>query len=59
MVAQTTIGMSAYSVHFNEEIWGTDAREFRPERWLTDDAKHLEKSMVSFSKGARQCIGIK
>jgi len=56
--AGTTIGMSAYSVHFNEEIWGTDAREFRPERWLTDDAKHLEKSMVSFSKGARQCIGI-
>lgn len=51
--------MSAYSMHFNEDIWGSDAREFSPERWLNDDAGQLEKYMVTFSKGARHCLGIK
>ncbi|KAF2851805.1 cytochrome P450 [Plenodomus tracheiphilus IPT5] len=54
----TTIGMSAYSMHFNEDLWGPDARRFVPERWLTGEAKHLDKYMVTFSKGARQCLGI-
>ncbi|OJD31473.1 cytochrome p450 [Diplodia corticola] len=52
------IGCSAYSVHYDESVWGPDAREFRPERWLTDDAKHLANYLVTFSKGSRQCIGI-
>ncbi|KAL1632890.1 hypothetical protein SLS58_011283 [Diplodia intermedia] len=52
------IGCSAYSVHYDESVWGPDARQFRPERWLTDDAKRLANYLVSFSKGSRQCIGI-
>ncbi|OBR07631.1 Cytochrome p450 [Colletotrichum higginsianum IMI 349063] len=52
------VSISAYSVHFDESIWGADARSFIPERWLTDDGKHLEKYLVTFSKGARQCLGI-
>jgi cytochrome P450 len=32
--------------------------EFRPERWL-DPAKRLDKYMVAFGKGARQCLGLK
>ncbi|KKY27769.1 putative cytochrome p450 [Diplodia seriata] len=52
------IGCSAYSVHFDESVWGPDARQFRPERWLTDDAKRLANYLVTFSKGSRQCIGI-
>ncbi|KAH8643093.1 hypothetical protein IG631_00556 [Alternaria alternata] len=50
--------MSAYSMHYNESIWGEDAREFNPSRWLAADAKDLEKYLVTFSKGARQCLGI-
>ncbi|KAL5358851.1 cytochrome P450 [Aspergillus floccosus] len=54
----TIVGMSAWSVHFNEDIWGPDAREFHPERWLVEDAKSLERYLVTFSKGARICLGI-
>ncbi|KAB2102850.1 hypothetical protein AG0111_0g8982 [Alternaria gaisen] len=54
----TIVGMSAYSMHYNESIWGEDAREFNPSRWLAADAKDLEKYLVTFSKGARQCLGI-
>ncbi|KUL84958.1 hypothetical protein ZTR_07909 [Talaromyces verruculosus] len=54
----TVIGMSAWSVHYSEDIWGPDAREFRPERWLVEDSKRLERYLVTFSKGARICLGI-
>jgi len=50
--------MSAYTMHFDTGIWGSDARTFRPERWLAPDARQLEKYLVNFSKGARQCLGI-
>lgn len=45
-------------MHFDESIWGEDARSFNPDRWQTGDAKELEKYLVTFSKGARQCLGI-
>ncbi|CAG7954027.1 unnamed protein product [Penicillium olsonii] len=54
----TVVGMSAHSIHFDESIWGPDARSFRPERWLHPDAKQLDKYLVTFSKGARACAGI-
>ncbi|AEO69084.1 uncharacterized protein THITE_43879 [Thermothielavioides terrestris NRRL 8126] len=54
----TVVGISAYTVHFDEKIWGADAREFRPERWLEPGAKELDKYLVTFSKGVRQCLGI-
>ncbi|CAN9098161.1 unnamed protein product [Alternaria alternata] len=54
----TIVGMSAYSMHYNESIWGEDARVFNPFRWLVADAKDLERYLVTFSKGARQCLGI-
>jgi cytochrome P450 len=50
--------MSAYTVNFDESIWGEDAKSFNPKRWQTGDAKELEKYLVTFSKGARQCLGI-
>lgn len=51
--------MSAYTVHFDEEIWGPDARQFNSDRWLGPEAKQLDRYLVTFSKGARQCLGIK
>ncbi|KAL1625468.1 hypothetical protein SLS56_007362 [Neofusicoccum ribis] len=54
----SVIGYSAYSVHYDESVWGTNARQFMPERWMGDDAKHLENYLVTFSKGNRACIGI-
>lgn len=51
--------MSAYTMHNDREIWGPDAKSFNPDRWLGPDAKQLETHICTFSKGARQCIGMK
>jgi cytochrome P450 len=53
----TVVGMSAYAMHRNKELWGMDASTFNPDRWLRDDSKGLMNNMVSFSKGLRSCIG--
>lgn len=54
----TIVGMSAYTMHRSEELWGPDVLSFNPDRWLGDDAgKDLESHLVTFSKGLRSCIG--
>jgi benzoate 4-monooxygenase len=35
------------------KIWGQDADEFRPERWLKHEAEALNKYLVPFSVGSR------
>jgi cytochrome P450 len=52
---QTPISMSSSLIHTNAHIFPSPL-EFRPERWL--DNKGLEKYLVSFSKGSRQCVGV-
>lgn len=56
--AGTLMSMSLPMVLHDPSIWGTDHGEFRPERWLGDNAAELEKYLVSFSKGTRICPGI-
>jgi cytochrome P450 len=46
-------------MHNDTHIWGSDAKSFNPARWLGADAKQLETHICTFSKGARQCIGMK
>lgn len=53
--AGTVIGMSAYTMHMSEDIWGSDAAIFNPERWITGTASASD--LVIFSKGVRNCIG--
>ncbi|KAH8658663.1 cytochrome P450 [Tricladium varicosporioides] len=57
--AGTPIGMSSLMMHHNEQIF-PQSHEFLPERWSnsSDGGKSLERYLVSFSKGSRQCIGI-
>ncbi|OJJ72828.1 hypothetical protein ASPBRDRAFT_124116 [Aspergillus brasiliensis CBS 101740] len=53
----TPVGMTSVLMHHNETVF-PDSYRFMPERWLEPDTrKHLEKYMVAFSKGSRQCIG--
>lgn len=59
---RTLIALSACALHRNPQVWGADAGEFRPERWLADDGKSLrpepvEGSFVGFSRGTRRCLG--
>lgn len=51
---------SAYFMHMNPDIF-PNPESFQPERWLQASAEgeRLNKYLVSFSRGSRQCIGIK
>lgn len=51
----TPVGMTSVLIHHNESIF-PDSHSFVPERWLENP--RIEKYLVAFSKGSRQCIGI-
>lgn len=60
--AGTPIAMTPHLVLIDENIF-PEPREFRPERWLDQMAEgkttsRLDKYMVAFGKGSRNCIGI-
>ena len=49
-------------MHVNPSIWGSDALEFRPSRWLLDDGSFYQPPRSSFlpwSGGPRNCPGQK
>ncbi|KAJ7621474.1 cytochrome P450 oxidoreductase [Roridomyces roridus] len=56
----TQVSMSPFVVHRQIEAFGSDAGEFRPERWLEVDETHLlemERKLLAFGTGPRVCIG--
>jgi cytochrome P450 len=57
----TAIGMTSVLLHANETLF-PKADQFIPERWVTENSTwrtDLDKYMLSFSRGSRQCIGMK
>lgn len=56
---QTILSVPSYSIHRLKEVWGDDADEYRPERWLVSEEKtrELEKALNIFSYGPRSCVG--
>ena len=62
----TPIVLSPRGVNTSKHLWGPDAREFKPERWLDADGKANNKgsadsnfSFLTFLHGPRSCIGQK
>ncbi|CAL5873155.1 uncharacterized protein PFLUO_LOCUS7424 [Penicillium psychrofluorescens] len=55
----STVGINSWVAHRNQEVYGQDADEFRPERWLEDGShkKELEAYFFAFGQGSRTCIG--
>ncbi|KAI0329251.1 cytochrome P450 [Cubamyces sp. BRFM 1775] len=50
------------AIHRSTTIWGTDATEFRPERWedppkASDDIPGMWGHLLSFGSGPRGCLG--
>ena len=57
---QVTVGVNSHVIHRNESVFGPDANEFKPERWLTTDTEALskmERAFMPFGQGARTCVG--
>ncbi|WKY11678.1 hypothetical protein Q1695_003334 [Nippostrongylus brasiliensis] len=50
--------VDTFSLHFDTEIWGSNATEFCPERWL-DATNPPKAAFLSFGLGPRQCIGMR
>ena len=54
----TPIGMSHRFIHHDPNFF-PDSQRYDPERWLQGDkSKHLEKYLVTFSRGSRQCLAM-
>ena len=51
----TPVSMTSVLIHQDESIF-PDAQSFVPERWIENP--RLDRYLVSFSKGSRQCLGI-
>ena len=55
--AQTVVGTLPQHIVKDPRIFD-DPEAFDPDRWLGDDAQALDKWIVAFGYGARQCVGI-
>ena len=53
--AGTVVSMTVSLLHHDESIY-TNSKAFLPERWIENPS--LDKFLLSFSKGSRQCLGI-
>ena len=55
--AGTPVGSTSVLIHHDETIF-PNSKKFIPERWLDGKKPGLEKYLVSFGAGSRQCLGI-
>lgn len=53
---ETSVSMSAYVAHRDPRIF-PDPETYNPDRWLGEKGKELQPYFISFSAGARGCIG--
>lgn len=51
------VGLSVYHMHRRKELYGDDAEDFRPERWLTGELDNIGAGYMPFFLGPRTCLG--
>ncbi|EXJ63764.1 hypothetical protein A1O7_00099 [Cladophialophora yegresii CBS 114405] len=56
---KTEVGVNSWVAHANRNMFGADAEEFKPERWLEDAerAAEMNRNILTFGAGSRTCIG--
>lgn len=57
---QTPISQSNYFVHMDSTLF-PEPEKFDPERWVraAENGEYLSRFIVAFTKGSRQCLGMK
>lgn len=59
--AGTTVGCNPVALHLNVDLFGDDAGEYRPDRWLQDDnpriVRAMERTNLTWGGGIRTCPG--
>ncbi|OQV01806.1 hypothetical protein CLAIMM_07097 [Cladophialophora immunda] len=56
----TIIGVNAWVLHRNKDVFGQDAEIWNPERWLKanpEQLKAMERATLTFGSGSRTCLG--
>ena len=51
------VGINGAVVHYDKDVFGPDAEEFNPDRWIERDVVRMNQTMIQFSAGPRTCIG--
>ncbi|RAH55932.1 cytochrome P450 [Aspergillus piperis CBS 112811] len=60
LAAGTVVGINPAVLHHDTSIFGDDADEFRPERWIESTEKQvkiMDRHLLTFGYGSRTCIG--
>ncbi|OIW08845.1 hypothetical protein TanjilG_16426 [Lupinus angustifolius] len=56
----TMVLYSLYAMGRNEETWGKDCLEFKPERWVSEKGSNIyipSYKFIAFNAGPRSCLG--
>ncbi|KAK0727800.1 cytochrome P450, partial [Lasiosphaeria miniovina] len=55
----TVVGMNPWVIHRDKAVFGADADEWNPDRWLADKGQRvvMERCLLTFGSGHRTCIG--
>ncbi|PNS18763.1 Isotrichodermin C-15 hydroxylase [Sphaceloma murrayae] len=53
------VGVNSWVAHRNKRVFGEDAAQFMPERWLesSERSSMMERYFMTFGAGSRTCIG--
>ncbi|PGG96365.1 hypothetical protein GX51_07860 [Blastomyces parvus] len=51
------VGINGAVVHYDQDVFGPDADEYNPDRWINGDAMLMDKAMIPFGSGQRTCLG--
>lgn len=54
----TPVGMGAYMMYTDPEVY-PEPFKFIPERWLGNYDPKMNRNWVPFTRGSRNCLGIK
>jgi cytochrome P450 len=56
----TIVGINPWVLHRDQRIFGEDAEEWNPSRWLSKDeekVKYMDHHILAFGAGKRTCLG--